>query len=64
MSKTKFQKFTREKLQRMNSQERSKVARTISCRETMSKAHWVFSRDSVADVIEDLTEMIGTMYLL
>ncbi len=56
MSKSRTQKFTREKLQRMNSQERSKIARTLSCRETMSKAHWVFSRDSVADVIEDLTE--------
>ncbi|MDP6333860.1 MAG: CBS domain-containing protein [Candidatus Poseidoniaceae archaeon] len=56
MSKSKVKKFTREKLQRMNSQERSKVVRTLTCRETMSKAHWVFSKDSVADVIEDLTD--------
>ena len=55
MSKSRVKKFTREQLQRMNTQERSKVVRTLTCRETMSKAHWVFSRDSVADVIEDLT---------
>lgn len=56
MSKSRNKKFTREKLQRMSSQERSKIAKTISCRETMADAHWVFSNDSVADVIEDLTE--------
>ena len=48
--------MTREKLQRMSSQERSKMAKAISCRETMTDAHWVFSSDSVADVIEDLTK--------
>ncbi len=53
MSKSRVKKFTREQLQRMNTQERSKVVRTLTCRETMSKAHWVFSRDSVADVIEE-----------
>ena len=56
MSKSRNKKLTREKLQRMSSQERSKMAKTISCRETMTDAHWVFSNDSVADVIEDLTE--------
>jgi len=55
MSKSRGKKLTREKLQRMSSQERSRMAKTITCRETMTDAHWVFSNDSVADVIEDLT---------
>ena len=55
MSKSRMKKFTREKLQRMNSTERSMVVKTLSCRETMQEPNWVFSYDSVADVIEDLT---------
>ena len=55
VNKTRSKKFTREKLQRMNSNERSMVAKTLSCRETMCEANWVYSKDSVADVIEDLT---------
>ena len=49
-------KFSREKLEKLSPDQRSKAVRIITCRETMSNANWVFENDSVADVLEDLTE--------
>ena len=38
------------------SQERSKIIRKITCRETIVEANCVFANDTMADVLEDLTE--------
>ena len=56
MGNSKMQKFSREKLEKLSPQERSRAVRVITCRETMTDANWVFANDSVADVLEDLTE--------
>ena len=56
MSRTKMRKSSREKLEKMTSQERSKAVRSITCRETMIDANWVFANDTMADVLDDLTQ--------
>ena len=56
MVRSKSVKFSREKLEKLSPDQRSKAVRIITCRETMSNANWVFENDSVADVLEDLTE--------
>ncbi|MBT4920497.1 MAG: CBS domain-containing protein [Euryarchaeota archaeon] len=56
MSRTKMRKTARDKLENMTPQERSKAVRSISCRETMTDANWVFANDTMADVLDDLTQ--------
>lgn len=56
MSRTKMRKSSREKLEKMTPQERSKAVRGITCRETMIDANWVFANDTMADVLDDLTQ--------
>ena len=52
MSRTKMRKSSREKLEKMTPQERSKAVRGITCRETMIDANWVFANDTMADVLD------------
>ena len=56
MSRTKMRKSAREKLEKMTPLERSKAIRGITCRETMTDANWVFANDTMADVLDDLTQ--------
>ena len=56
MSRTKMRKSARDKLEKMTSLERSKAIRGITCRETMTDANWVFANDTMADVLDDLTQ--------
>ena len=56
MSRTKMRKSARDKLEKMTPIERSKAVRGISCRETMTDANWVFANDTMADVLDDLTQ--------
>ena len=56
MSRTKIRKSARDKLEKMTPLERSKAVRGISCRETMTDANWVFANDTMADVLDDLTQ--------
>ena len=56
MSRTKMRKSARDKLEKMTPLERSKAVRGISCRETMTDANWVFANDTMADVLDDLTQ--------
>lgn len=51
-----MRKKARDKLENMTPQERSKAVRSISCRETMTDANWVFANDTMADVLDDLTQ--------
>lgn len=51
-----MRKTVRDKLENMTPQERSKAVRSISCRETMTDANWVFANDTMADVLDDLTQ--------
>jgi CBS-domain-containing membrane protein len=51
-----MRKSSREKLEKMTPQERSKAVRDITCRETMIDANWVFANDTMADVLDDLTQ--------
>ena len=51
-----MRKTARDKLENMTPQERSKAVRGISCRETMTDANWVFANDTMADVLDDLTQ--------
>ena len=56
MSRTKMRKTARDKLEKMTPLERSKAVRGITCRETMTDANWVFANDTMADVLDDLTQ--------
>ena len=56
MSRTKMRKTGSDKLEKMSPQERSKAVRSINCRETMTDANWVFANDTMADVLDDLTQ--------
>ena len=56
MSRTKMRKSARDKLEKMTPLERSKAVRGITCRETMTDANWVFANDTMADVLDDLTQ--------
>jgi len=51
-----MRKSARDKLEKMTPLERSKAVRGISCRETMTDANWVFANDTMADVLDDLTQ--------
>ena len=56
MSRTKMRKSARDKLEKMTPLERSKAIRGVTCRETMTDANWVFANDTMADVLDDLTQ--------
>ena len=56
MSRSKMKKSSRNKVDKMSPQERSKFVRSIACRETMIDANWVFGSDTMADVLDDLTQ--------
>lgn len=56
MGRSKMKKSGRSKVEKLSPQERSKIIRKITCRETMVEANWVFANDTMADVLEDLTE--------
>ena len=56
MGRSKMKKSGRSKAEKLSPQERSKIIRKITCRETMVEANWVFANDTMADVLEDLTE--------
>jgi CBS domain-containing protein len=49
-------RFTREAIAKMSAKERSMLARSISCGETMIEAHALFAMDSVAEVLEQITQ--------
>jgi len=51
-----MRKSARDKLEKMTPLERSKAVRGITCRETMTDANWVFANDTMADVLDDLTQ--------
>ena len=56
MGRSKMKKSSRNKSGAMTPQERSRDVRSITCRETMVDANWVFSHDTMADVLDDLTQ--------
>ena len=56
MSRSKMRKSQKGKGEKIPAHERSKRVREITCRETMSDANWVFSNDTMADVLDDLTQ--------
>jgi len=56
MKATATRRFTREVISKMSTRERSMYVRSISCAETMNKAHTIYSMDSVAEVLEQLTQ--------
>ena len=56
MSRSKMKKSQKGKAEKIHAHERSRRVREITCRETMSDANWVFSNDTMADVLEDLTQ--------
>ena len=56
MSRSKMKKSSRSKTEKMTPQERSRIVRSITCRETMGDANWVFADDTMADVVDDLTQ--------
>ena len=56
MSRSKMKKSQKGKGEKIPAHERSKRVREITCRETMSDANWVFSNDTMADVLDDLTQ--------
>ena len=56
MSRSKMKKSSRNKQENLSPQERSKLVRSITCRETMADANWVFGSDTMADVLDDLTQ--------
>lgn len=51
-----MRKSQKGKGEKIPAHERSKRVREITCRETMSDANWVFSNDTMADVLDDLTQ--------
>ena len=56
VSRSKMRKLQKGKGEKIPAHERSKRVREITCRETMSDANWVFSNDTMADVLDDLTQ--------
>jgi len=56
MGRSKMKKSERSRVDKLSPQERSKIVRNITCRETMVEANWVFANDTMADVLDDLTE--------
>jgi CBS-domain-containing membrane protein len=55
MPQSKPRKFTRAMLSKMSASERSQTARSITCGETMTQAHWIWDDSSMVEVIENLT---------
>ncbi len=49
-------RFTPEAIAKMSAKERSMLARSITCGETMIEAHTLFAMDSVAEVLEQITQ--------
>ncbi len=49
-------RFTREAIAKMSAKERSMLARSVTCGETMIEAHTLFAMDSVAEVLEQITQ--------
>jgi CBS-domain-containing membrane protein len=56
MAQSQQRKFSREVLSRMTATERSATARSLTCGETMTQAHWIWDDSSMVEVIEHLTE--------
>ena len=56
MSRSKMKKSSRSKSEKMTPQERSRIVRSIICLDTMTDANWVFAHDTMADVVDDLTQ--------
>ena len=56
MSRSKMRKSTRNNSEKSSAQDRSKLIRAITCRDTMVDANWVFANDTMADVLDDLTQ--------
>jgi CBS domain-containing protein len=56
MAQSQQRKFTRAELSRMSATERSATARSLTCGETMTQAHWIWDDSSMVEVIEHLTE--------
>ena len=51
MSRSKMKKSSRNKQESLSPQERSRLVRSITCRETMSNANWVFGSDTMVFVV-------------
>jgi len=56
MAQSQQRKFSRADLSRMTATERSATARSLTCGETMTQAHWIWDDSSMVEVIEHLTE--------
>ena len=56
MSRSKMRKSAIQKPEKSSTQDRSKLIRAITCRDTMVEANWVFANDTMADVLDDLTQ--------
>ena len=56
MSRSKMRKSAVKKPEKSSTQDRSKLIRAITCRDTMVEANWVFANDTMADVLDDLTQ--------
>ena len=56
MGRSKMKKSGRSKVEKLSPEKRSNIVRNITCRDTMVEANWVFANDTMADVLDDLTE--------
>ncbi len=56
MSRSKMKKSARSKPEGLSPKKRSRLVRSVTCRETMVEANWVFGSDTMADVLDDLTQ--------
>ena len=56
MSRSKMRKASQKKSGKLSPEEKSRVVRNITCRDTMIEANWVFANDTMADVLDDLTQ--------
>ena len=56
MSRSKMKKSARSKPEGLPPKKRSRLVRSVTCRETMVEANWVFGSDTMADVLDDLTQ--------
>ena len=56
MSRSKMRKSARNNSEKSSAQDRSKLIRAVTCRDTMVDANWVFANDTMADVLDDLTQ--------
>ena len=53
MSRSKMRKASQKKSGKLSPEEKSRVVRNITCRDTMIEANWVFANDTMADVLDD-----------